>query len=502
MERDPDLDDSQADTRPNRPSLRRRRFAALAASLSLPLAGCRTGDSDDDSPGTATSRAGSGGTEPRGGAVPTDTEGSTGTAASTPVEAGRYGGSDDPVADPVGLETVAAELNYPIDVAFPPGTDLIYLVTLPGKILVYEGGEILDEPLLDIGDQVVLGGERGLLGIEPHPEFADNGRLFVRYSAPSRLGTPADYSHTFVVAEFEVGADRRRADPVSERTILEIPEPQDNHNAGDLAFGPDGYLYVPTGDGGNEFDIGPHHPEDWYDFNAGGNGQNTSDSLLGGILRIDVDDTGEDPYAIPSDNPLVDVEGHRDEYYAWGLRNPFRMSFDGEDLFVGNVGEHQWESVTLVEKGGNYGWNVREGSHCFDASDDYNTPDSCPTRTPSDVRGGEPILDPILEYVNERNEQLDPNDHLSGVAVTGGYVYRGSALPELEGRYLFSDLEHQGRLFVGTPPSETGDGWSLGHVNLTGEAADDLGAIYAFGRDGEGEMYVVAGNALYRIVPG
>jgi len=527
MNSEDDQKQSHRETSADRVGMGRRRFTALAGALSIPLVGCAEDGgnaTDTDETPTSMSTDSPTATDTR---TPTEEPTLTETEEPTPTEEpepgdsdGRYGTPEDPIASPVGLETVVSGLDQPIDVVFLPESDLIYLVSRPGTIMVYDGDGIRDEPLLDISDQTLTGGERGLLGIEPHPEFADNGRLFVRYSGERREGTPTDYSHTFLLAEFQVDDSQLSADPDSERTIMEIPEPQDNHNAGDLAFGPDGYLYVPVADGGNEFDIGPGHVEDWYEFNEGGNAQNTEENLLGGMVRIDVDsdptrhsrtdaDAPADPpgngdgYAVPADNPLVDLDGHYDELYAWGLRNPFRMSFDGDRLFVGQVGEHQWESVFLVEKETNCGWNVREGSHCFDATDDYNTPNSCPTKVPDDVRNGEEISDPVLEYLNARNGQLDTDNHLTGVSVVGGYVYRGSAIPELRERYVFGDLAPGGRLFVGTPPGDGGDGWGMNHVELTDEAASKLAQITAFGRDDDGEIYVVDGSgSLFRLVSG
>jgi len=404
-------------------------------------------------------------------------------------------GDDGTTPEPlttVGLDTVAEGLEQPLDFSSVPGSELRYVATRPGEVLVLEDGELREEPLLDLGERVVLGGERGLLGVALHPDFAENGRLFVRYSSAPRQGTPDGYSHTFVLAEFEVNDDMTRADPESEQTVLEIPQPQGNHNAGDIAFGPDGYLYVPTGDGGAGGDTGRGHVEDWYDANEGGNGQDVTENLLGSTLRIDVDDTeGDKNYAVPDDNPLVGTEG-LDEHYAWGLRNPWRVSFDEGDLYVADVGQNRYEEINIVESGGNYGWNVREGAYCYNASE-------CPTSTPDDVRGGEPLVDPILEYPHS-------GDGLTGISVTGGYVYRGSAIQELEGRYVFGDLQPQGRLFVGVPPDgdgeeDDGGDWSLEHAELTDNASESLGRILSFGRDEEGEMYVLGGGGLHRIVP-
>lgn len=391
----------------------------------------------------------------------------------------------------VGLETVVEGLEQPLDFSYVPDSELRYVATRPGEILVIDDGDLRGEPLLDIRERVVGGGERGLLGVALHPEFAENGRIFVRYSSAPREETPDGYSHTFVLSEFEVNDDMTHADADTERTILEIPQPQSNHNAGDLAFGPDGYLYVPTGDGGGGGDTGNGHPPDWYDANEGGNGQDVTDNLLGSVLRIDVDDTeGDDNYAVPDDNPLVGSEG-LDEHYAWGLRNPWRISFDEGDLYVADVGQNRYEEINIVERGGNYGWNVREGAHCYNASD-------CPTSTPDDVHGGEPLVDPILEYPHS-------GEGITGVSVIGGYVYRGSSVPELNGRYVFGDLQPRGRLFVGIPPNEDGGendgGWSLEHVNLTSDASERLGRILSFGRDEDGEMYVLGSGGLHKVVP-
>jgi len=182
-------------------------------------------------------------------------------------------------------------------------------------------------------------------------------------------GHARDYDHTAVLSEFTTeGDDHETADPDSETVLLEVPEPQFNHNAGTVLFGPDDYLYVPLGDGGDADDTGLGHVEDWYDDNEGGNAQNTTENFLGGILRLDVDSEGEngESYGIPDDNPFVDSDEGLDEYYAWGLRNPWRASFDSEgQFFVADVGQNLFEEVNIVENGGNYGWNVKEATHCF-----------------------------------------------------------------------------------------------------------------------------------------
>ena len=384
----------------------------------------------------------------------------------------------------VGLERVASDLRAPLSIAFAP--DRRYVADREGVVAVHEDGSLRDEPLLDLRETVVLGGERGLLGIALHPDFPDTPKLYVRYSAEPRAGTPDGYSHTFVCSEFRVRPDGRRVRRESERTLLEIPEPQSNHNAGDIAFGPDGYLYVPVGDGGGGGDRGRGHVDDWYDANAGGNGQDVTENRLGSVLRIDVDGGDDDrPYGIPDDNPLVGRPG-LDEHYAWGLRNPWRISFDGDRLFVADVGQNRYEEINLVEAGGNYGWNVREGAHCYDAGE-------CPTETPSDVRGGEPLVDPIVEYPHS-------GGGITGISVIGGYVYRGSALPGLDGSDVFGDLQPGGRLFVATEGES--DEWELGTLGIDGSGPQQL---LSFGRDPDGELYALGagadGGAVYRLVP-
>jgi glucose/arabinose dehydrogenase len=374
----------------------------------------------------------------------------------------------------VSLEPVADGFTAPLGFESPAGVDRHYVVDQAGTVeTVAEGGR-RDEPFLDVTDRTVpVSGytEQGLLGLAFHPEFPDEERCFVRYSAPSRAGTPDDYSHTFVLSEFRATPDG--ADPDSERTLLEIPEPQFNHNGGAVVFGPDGYLYLGVGDGGAGNDRGRGHVGDWYDAVPGGNGQDVAENLLGSVLRIDVDGRGVDrPYAIPGDNPLVG-RGGLDEHYAWGFRNPWRLSFgpDGR-LLVADVGEGSFEEVNLVVSGGNYGWNVREGADCFGADD-------CPDRTPEGVRGGEPLRDPVVEY-----------SHDVGIAVIGGHVYRGSAAPDLGGSYVFGDWrggDGGPKLFAATP----GDGASWGMSRVGVDGADGAGSfLLAFGEDPDGELYV------------
>ncbi len=412
-------------------------------------------------------------------------DGDGGDGASTPTDELP---EETDLPDAVGLEPFVEGLRAPLDIQFAPDADRSYVAEQQGIVHTIEGGERREEPFLDLRETVTAGGEKGLLGIALHPDFADNRRVFVRYSAPPRDGTPSNYSHTFVLAEFAATSDGRRVERDSERTLLEIPEPQGNHNAGDLAFGPDGFLFVAVGDGGAGGDQGTGHVADWYDAVGGGNGQDVTENLLGSILRIDVDGEGDSrPYAIPEDNPLVGREG-LDEHYAWGLRNPYRMAFDDGRLFVGDVGQSKFEEISLVEKGGNYGWNVREGRHCYGADD-------CPDSTPEDVRGGEPLAGPIVEYPHS-------GDGVSGISVIGGQVYRGDAIPGLEGAYVFGDLQVDGRLFVATQPESDGR-WPTRTLGL-GDDGSALGRLLSVGRDADGELYMLGtganGGGVYRLV--
>ena len=448
---------------------RRRVLSALAAGSLTGLAGCsqsttrNTDAAGTDADGTVTAAAD----------AETSDESGTETAAG-------------PLPDAVGLETVATGLQAPVDLAVAPDADRRYVADQAGQIRVHEPSGLREEPLVDLQDAVEFGGEKGLLGLALHPAFASNRRLFVRYSAPRREGTPASYSHTFVLAEFTASADGRLAPRDSERTVLEIPEPQGNHNSGSLAFGPEGYLYVGVGDGGAGADHGPGHVGDWYDANAGGNGQDVTENLLGSLLRIDVDGRADGkPYAVPDDNPLVGQPG-LDEHYAWGLRNPWGIAFDGEDCYLADVGQNAYEEVNLVERGGNYGWNVTEGTHCFGAED-------CPDGTPADVRGGEQFVDPVIEYPHSGGD-------VTGISVIGGHVYRGSAVPGLRGRYVFGDLSAGDRLFTAAP--RDGDElWPVDPVPIAD--GDELDRVLAFGRE-DGDVYVLGtgdGGGVHRVAP-
>lgn len=344
-----------------------------------------------------------------------------------------------------------------------------------------EGGETTGT-FLDLRDRMVKlrdgFDERGLLGIALHPKFPDVRKVYVHYSAPLRKGGTKGFDHTAHISEFTIPEGGRAASASSERIILQVDTPQWNHNGGQPVFGPDGYLYVALGDGGGASDLGKGHVK-------GGNGQHL-DNLLGKILRLNVDEA--DPYRIPDDNPLVGKPG-RDEIFAWGIRNPWGLSFDGGRLFVADVGQNRFEEVNLVVNGGNYGWPRTEGFASFDQEN--------PTEEAKleKVTASDEFVRPILAYPH--NESLGTAEGY-GISITGGHVYRGKALPSLQGHYVFADwgtswaTSNQG-IFVGIP--EAGNAWSM--KILPGEAPMPSGEamITAISKDSEGELYFLTNGS-------
>jgi glucose/arabinose dehydrogenase len=402
----------------------------------------------------------------------------------------------------VGLSLVADGFTSPVALVEPPdGSGRRFVVDQVGLIkILTPAGNLLPEPFLDLRSRIVplmpAFDERGLLGLAFHPGYAGNGRFFVYYSAPLRAGAPAGYDHTARISEFRVSAaNPNRADPASERVVLEVDKPQFNHNGGTVLFGPqDGYLYVSIGDGGGADDVGLGHVEDWYAANAGGNGQDIQQNLLGNILRIDVD-RGV-PYAVPADNPFTGTPGCADgcdEIWAYGLRNPYRMSFDlggARDLFVGDAGQELWEEVSIAVKGGNFGWNVKEGTHCFSTDNPDESPPECPdTVGPPHPRAGDPLIDPVIEYANHHQ----PGG--LGATVIGGHVYRGRALPQFSGRYIFGDWsrefeEPDGSVFVASPRKK--GLWHMEQLTIATSPTGRVGHyVLGFGQDLAGEMYVL-----------
>ncbi|MBN1281189.1 MAG: PQQ-dependent sugar dehydrogenase [Candidatus Thermoplasmatota archaeon] len=359
------------------------------------------------------------------------------------------------------LERVAQNLKAPTTVT-GSGDDSgrLFVAEQTGVIKIIQDGEVLSTPFLDLSDKVVqlnsFYDERGLLGLAFHPNYSANGRFFVYYSAP-KTGDGID--HESIIAEYLVSADPNIADPSSENIIMRIDQPEANHNGGQLAFGPDGYLYIGVGDGGG---AGDRHGDI-------GNGQDIN-TTLGTILRIDVDQGS--PYGIPPDNPFVGIHG-LDEIYAYGFRNPYRFSFDAVtgELFVADVGQDLREEIDVVVNGGNYGWRILEGTYLYD-------PDLAVQLgiDPASLEA------PIHEY-----------SHALGRSVIGGYVYRGTASPNLIGKYVFGDwssgfVPGRGKLFYleETAP----DTWIRVEFNLVDQQPLKR-YITGFGEDDAGEIYMV-----------
>ena len=350
-------------------------------------------------------------------------------------------------AQGLALETIATGLEHPVHLTAPAGDPRLFVVEQPGRIRIIAGGRLLPRPFLDITNRVLDGGERGLLSVAFHPGYARNGFFYVNYT--DRHGDTA-------IERYAVSRDPDLADRASAVRVLSIAQPYSNHNGGLVAFAPDGMLWIGTGDGGSGGD--PH-----------GNGQNPA-ALLGKLLRIDVDHGS--PYAIPRDNPFASGRGGRPEIWATGMRNPWRFSFDRPSglVYIADVGQNLWEEIDvapITAAGLDYGWNRKEGLHDF--------------RPVAHDRTA--LTPPALEY-----------GHRDGCSVTGGLVYRGSALPALRGHYLFSDYC---------------SGWIRSFRYAAGQATDlrewqglNPGPVASFGEDARGEAYVVGYDGrIFRIVP-
>ncbi|GEO05909.1 glucose dehydrogenase [Adhaeribacter aerolatus] len=395
---------------------------------------------------------------------------------------------------PVDLAPIATNLVSPLGVEeAPDGSNRLFILDQIGKIWIVNAADNqLTTPFLDVTSKMVTLNprydERGLLGFTFHPDFKNNGRFFIYYTLPPRPGGPTPtttWNNLSRISEFRVSAGNPNvADLSTEKVILELDDPQSNHNGGTIAFGPDGYLYIAIGDGGGANDVDPGHVEDWYPVNKGGNGQDIEANLFGNILRLDVNSGA--PYRIPADNPFVGKTG-RDEIWAYGFRNPFRFSFDmsgSRRMFAGDAGQLLFEEIDVVEKGQNYGWNVKEGTSCFNAADPLKPLASCPS---VDVYGRR-LINPVIQVNNYRNP-------VNGRATTiiGGNVYRGNDIPGFQGKYIFGTFSQN----PGTPDAElfisqpSGPGlWDYREINLVNRP-DDLGYyLKGFGQDLEGEIYL------------
>ena len=343
------------------------------------------------------------------------------------------------------LEQVASGLSSPLYLTAPAGDTRLFIVEQGGRIRIVQNGQLLTGPFLDITGVVRSGGEQGLLSVAFHPSYATNGYFYVDYT---------DSNGDTRIERYTVSANANLADATSAKLILFIAQPYSNHNGGLVLFGPDRKLYIGMGDGG-----------------SGGDPQNRAqnrDSLLGKLLRIDVD--AADPYGVPSDNPFA-AGGVRGEIWALGLRNPWRFAFDRAAglLYIADVGQNLWEEVDVAPSGSgglNYGWRIIEGAHCYN-------PDPC------NVAG---LVQPALEY-----------DHSNGCSIIGGFDYRGSRSPSLTGQYFYSDYC---------------SGWIRSFSYASGAVTQrtswtlnvSLGNVLSFGEDGAGEQYVLSGNGnVYRI---
>ena len=349
-----------------------------------------------------------------------------------------------------GLQEVATGLAFPVGLASPPGDARLFILEKGGTIRVVEDGQVLAQPFLDLSSQVSGRSEQGLLGLAFYPDYATSGRFVVHYT---------DLQGDTRISLFQVSDDPNRADEGSESQILTLAQPGPAHNGGQIAFGPDGMLYIALGDGGsNEGD-------------DQGRAQNLGD-LFGSVLRIDVS-SGAD-YTVPPDNPFVGQSGATPEIWSYGLRNPWRFSFDpaNGDLYIADVGEKRWEEINVARaadgagRGVNYGWSVMEGTSCVRAGCDQSG-----------------LTPPHVQY-----------DHSQGCSVTGGYVYRGDAIPALQGHYLYADF-CQG--WVRSFPAEDDAPESVDWPALS--PGDN---VTSFGQDAAGELYILtAGGGVFKIVP-
>ena len=342
----------------------------------------------------------------------------------------------------VKLTKVVDGLDSPLYVTQPAGDPRLFVVEQTGRIRVVKDGSLASEAFANLSGELTSGGERGLLSVAFHPRFAENGLLYVDFT---------DHHGDTRVVELHAKPGSAQIDS-RRRVLLKVKQPFDNHNGGQLQFGPDGYLYIGMGDGGSGGD-----PQ--------GNGQKPS-TLLGKLLRIDVDHrSGGRQYGVPATNPFRTRPGWRSEIYSLGLRNPWRFSFDSKrgDLWIGDVGQNEWEEIDHVGKGrgrgANFGWNRLEGSHRFSSGG---------------FSGGR-LQGPVAEYRHSDG----------GCSVTGGYVYRGPSIPRIDGRYVFADYC-------------SGQVWSLSTAGGAPRPETKSADVTSFGEDSDHRLYLCSDGALYR----
>jgi len=350
------------------------------------------------------------------------------------------------------LETISTAFNEPVFLTFAPGDPTrLFVVEKNGLIRIFENGAILPAPFLDLTAVTTKGSEQGLLGLAFAPDYETSGRFYVNYTTAG--STPGGKSE---IVRFHVSSNPNLADAASDTTILEVDQPYTNHNGGMTVFGPDGFLYVGLGDGGSAGD-----PQ--------GHGQNRND-LLGSLLRLDVSGPG---YTTPPDNPFAGTSGARSELWNYGLRNPWRFSFDRQtgELYIADVGQGAREEVDVQPAAGggeNYGWNTMEGSECY------------PPGSSCDKSG---LTLPVLEY-----------GHGAGCSITGGYVYRGTALPDIVGTYFYSDY------CTGFLRSFK---WQGGMITeqQSWPGAEPPGNVTSLGEDLAGELYILTiEGGVYKLV--
>jgi glucose/arabinose dehydrogenase len=370
----------------------------------------------------------------------------------------------------VSLSVVAENLQMPIALVPVQNDDRLFIVELTGKIKILKNGQVQSKPFLDVSSRMAKVDstytEKGLLGLAFHPKFNQNGKFYIYYSRDVS-GRPG-VNHLSRISEFRVSKlDPNEADPNSERVIMEIDQPEENHNGGHIAFGPDGYLYIGMGDGGGAGD----------EHGTTGNGQNPG-TLLGKMLRIDVDTTSG--YKIPRDNPFVNQANTRPEIWAIGLRNPWKFAFDHQGrLFCADVGQNRYEEVNLIEGGKNYGWRIMEGNHCFNPMQNCNE------------KG---LTKPIFNY-----------SHELGSCIIGGFFYEGKAISSLNNHFIFGDL--QLRLF--SIKENNFKEWQGDTLAITGSVRPERYCL-SMGIDAKGELYMLCqtqpgfysySGKIYKLIP-